>query len=212
MRGVTGAVRKGVQFVSELSLRAILAVVRCGDNLADAKAPTPLQTVLSRVSIRSPRADVLWTAQFCPPPVPPHLHAPHPWRRTRPTPIPVPLFRPGRHTAGMRRFLRRNEVFLVSRRQNPVLIYVAASGIRTATTVSTVTTVRTVTIRFKKIKLLFTFIADTVVTVLTVLTVVTVVTITQEVWPDSRFGCAFHIWRTGYKTSPGGEVQNTLFL
>ena len=96
MRGVTGAVRKGVQFVSELSLRAILAVVRCGDNLADAKAPTPLQTVLSRVSIRSPRADVLWTAQFCPPPVPPHLHAPHPWRRTRPTPIPVPLSRPGR--------------------------------------------------------------------------------------------------------------------
>ena len=132
--------------MSELSLRAILAVVRCGDNLADAKAPTPLQTVRSRVLIRSPRADVPWTAQSCPPPVPPHLHAPHPWRRTRPTPIPVPQFRPGRHgTAGMRRFLRRNEVFLVSRRQNPVLIYVAASGIRTVTTVTTVRTVRTVT-------------------------------------------------------------------
>ena len=31
-------------------------------------------------------------------------------------------------TAGMRRFLRWNEVLLASRRQNPVLISVAASG------------------------------------------------------------------------------------
>ena len=60
-------------------------------------------------------------------------------------------------TTGMRRFLRRIEVFWVSRRQNPVLIYVAACGIRTVTTVTTVRTVRTVTLRFLKKKFIIYF-------------------------------------------------------
>ena len=116
-------------------------------------------------------------------------------------------------TTGMRRFLRRIEVFWVSRRQNPVLIYVAASGIRTVTTVTTVRTVRTVTLRFLKKKFIIYFYSG------------------HRCYRSYRsyrcyrcyhnprilaglqiWMCISHLENRLKKRSPGGEVQNTLFL